>query len=1018
VAIAHRRVREVVALGIVLAGVLRAFALDPSLDVSQYAHTAWKVRDGFTKGQITSLAQTSDGYLWLGTEFGLMRFDGARAVLWQPPAGQLPGNYIGALLVSRDDTLWIGTLKGLASWKNGKLTTYPELSEENVGALLEDREGTVWVGTISTLGAGGRLCAIRNGSLQCHGEDGSLGPGVMDLFEDSKGNLWVGAQNGFWRWKPGTSEFFSVPGELDGVRFGGDDDGALIIGGLTGLKRFKGGHIEPFTVSGLVQPFSVRRMLRDRDGALWIGTAESGIVHVHQGKEDVFSQADTLTGNNPGHLIEDREGNVWVSTLDGLDRFRPYSIPTISVKQGLSNSAAWTVLAAKDSSVWIGTYNALNRWERGQITVFGRHIGSQNSDGKPIGLMPTSLFQDSEGRVWVATTHEFGYLENDRFVPVTALPGGYVNSIAEVPAGHLWVAYQDAGLFHLFQGRVVQRIPWAGFGHKDPVKVLVADPSQNGLWLGFYQGGVAYFADGRIREYYSSGNGLGEGIVNDLRFGPRGALWVATESGLSRIKDGKVATLTSKNGLPCDSVLWMMEDDDHAFWLLMPCGLVRLTKSELDAWVGDPNKILSTTVFDNSDGVRTRARAGGFTPHVAKSQDGKIRFAAWDGVSVIDPHHLSFNKLPPPVHVEEIIADGKTYDATDGLRLPPLVRDLEIHYTALSLVAPDKIRFRFKLEGQDKDWREVVNRRRVEYSNLPPRNYRFRVSASNNSGVWNEAGTFLDFSVAPAYYQTIWFRSVCVIAFLGLLAALYELRLRQVARQFNMRLEERVNERIRIARDLHDTLLQSFQGVLLKFHAVTYLLPDRAAEAQKNLEAVIEQARAAITEGRDAVQGLRSSALVTNDLAGAITALGEELAACQTDQNSPDCRVHVEGAARNLAPILCDEVYRIAGEALRNAFRHAHATRIEVEIRYDRRQFRVRVRDNGKGIDSKILGGDGRAGHYGLPGMHERAKLVGGRLAVWSEVDSGTELELTIPASVAYAKSAAGSPSVPVGKGA
>jgi signal transduction histidine kinase len=333
------------------------------------------------------------------------------------------------------------------------------------------------------------------------------------------------------------------------------------------------------------------------------------------------------------------------------------------------------------------------------------------------------------------------------------------------------------------------------------------------------------------------------------------------------------------------------------------------------------------------------------------------------------------------------------------------VRDLEIDYTALSLVAQEKVLFRYKLEGRDSDWQDAGNRRQAYYGNVSPGNYRFRVSACNNSGVWNEAGTFLDFAIAPAYYQTAWFRLLCATAFLALLGALYQLRMRQVARQFNMRLEERVGERTRIARELHDTLLQSFQGVLMKFYAVTNLIPSRPAEAQKTLETVIEQARRAVTEGRDAVLGLRSSAVGTNDLALAIGAFGEELAADQTGQTCPEFRVQVEGTPRDLAPLVRDEAHRIACEALRNAFRHAQAGRIEVEIGYDQRQLRLLVRDNGKGIDPNVLSGGGRTGHYGLPGMHERAKLVGGKLALCSKLDSGTEVELTIPASVAYIKS-------------
>jgi signal transduction histidine kinase len=441
---------------------------------------------------------------------------------------------------------------------------------------------------------------------------------------------------------------------------------------------------------------------------------------------------------------------------------------------------------------------------------------------------------------------------------------------------------------------------------------------------------------------------------------------------------------------------------------------VRVARSELDTRASARDKTpgtIRTTVFDNSDGLRTLAVVGDYTPRVAKSGDGKLWFMSPDGISVVDPHQLPYNKLPPPVHIEQIISNHKSYpvssDANGNVRLPPRLRDLQIDYTALSLVAPEKVLFRYKLEGWDRDWQDAGTRRQAFYSNLPPRSYRFRVMACNNSGVWNEAGTFLDFSITPAYYQTWWFRSLCVLAFLGLLVALYRLRLHQLARQYNMRLETRVAERTRIARELHDTLLQSFQGVLLKFHAVTYVVLDRPAEAQKTLQSVIEQARQAITEGRDAVQGLRSPGLVGNDIAQALGMLGKDLANDQNGVPRPDFHVQVEGTPRDLSPLLRDDIYRIACEALRNAFEHSHARRIEVEIRYDQRRLRLRIRDNGKGIDPKVLSAGGRVGHYGFPGMHERAKLVGGKLAVWSDLNSGTEAELTIPASLAYAKSSA-----------
>jgi len=1024
-------------LSAALAGMLLAWhpcalALNPALDVSQYAHTSWKISDGFSKGVIRSIAQTPDGYLWLGTEFGLLRFDGVRAVPWQPPPDQhLPSNYIWSLLTARDGTLWIGTFKGLASWKGGKLTQYAEFAGQVVFILLEDREGVVWAGTGGT-GAinSGRLCAIQNGKAKCYGEDGRFGNSVFSLYEH-RGNLWAGASTGLWRWKPAAPKVYPIPSppEIRGLIEG--DNGALWIAMRVGMRQFVDGKVEvvPLPAGGASRP---RKLLRDREGALWIGT-DQGLFHVHQGRTDVFVRSDGLSGDNVSSLFEDREGNIWVATLNGLDRFRDFAVATISENQGLSMVPAVSVLGDKDGGVWVGTFDGLNRWNHGQNTIYRKRsvrpltrsahpqpVHEINDDGLPYDAL-MSLFRDESGRIWVSTLRGVAYFEDGRFVPVRSVPGGIVHSIAEESAGNLWINDQTNGLLHLLGGSLVEQIPMAKLRHKDFVTALVPDRARGGLWLGFIQGGVAYFKDGQVRASYAASEGMGEGRVGYLRVDQDGAVWAATEGGLSRLKSGRVATLTGKNGLPCDAVHWMMEDEAASFWLFMPCGLARVARSEMDAWAaavdkdGNSNRTIQATVFDSSDGVRSHPIPGGYTPQVAKSGDGRLWFATLDGVSVVDPHHLPFNKIPPPVHIEQIIADRKSYEASSQLRLPPLVRDLEIDYTALSLAAPEKVLFRYKLEGHDREWQDAGTRRQAFYNDLPPRNYRFRVAACNNSGVWNEAGASFDFSVAPAYYQTLWFRLSCAAAFLALLGALYQLRLRQVAARFNTQLEARVSERTRIARDFHDTLLQSFQGVLLKFHAVTYQLPDRPEEARQTLENVIAQARQAVTEGRDAVQGLRSSTVVTNDLARAISTLGEELAAC-AGQNCPEFRLHVEGTTRDLAPLVRDDVHRIVCEALRNAFRHAQAGRIEVEIHYERRQLRLRVLDNGKGMDQETLSGGGRPGHFGLAGMQERAKLVGGKLTVLSRLEAGTEAELTIPASVAYAKASAERRSMPSGQ--
>ena len=662
-------------------------------------------------------------------------------------------------------------------------------------------------------------------------------------------------------------------------------------------------------------------------------------------------------------------------------------------------------MAGNEGSVWIGGSAGLDRWKHGQISAFrGLEKAWKSNATASTSSGAESLVEDSTGRIWIATFSGLAYLDSERLVPLKDVPGGYVHSLAEVPSGRLWIANQNLGLFHVFDGKVTEKFPWTELGHKDHAFVIEADPSRKGLWLGFWQGGLVYFANGQIEKTYSATDGLGEGRVNHLRFGPRGALWVATEGGLSRIKDGHIATLSSRNGLPCDIVHWSMEDDDHAIWLYVSCGLVRIAKSELDTWAGNPTRVVQTTIFNASDGIRTHAFASVYSPTVAKSGDGRIWFTVWDGVSIIDPRHLPFNKLPPPVHIEQVTADDQTYDATNGLRLPPHVRYLAIDYTALSLVAPEKVRFRYRLEGEDKDWREVVNDRQVQYTNLAPKHYRFRVLACNNSGVWNEQGASLDFVIPPAWYQTNWFRALCVAAFLAVLWGLYHLRVLQLQREFNAALEARVGERTRVARDLHDTVLQSFHGLLLRFQTVFQLLPERPIEAKERLGSAIDQAAEALTEGRDAVQGLRDSVVQGNDLARALSTLGEELVAGSTSHR-PAFRVAVEGESRDLHPIIRDEIFKIAAEALRNVFRHAQARQVEVEIRYNEEQFRLRVRDDGRGVDPKVLADDGREGHYGMHGMRERTEVIGGKLEIWSQLNAGTEVELTIPGNLAYARS-------------
>jgi signal transduction histidine kinase/ligand-binding sensor domain-containing protein len=998
-----------------------ALALDPSLDVSQYAHTAWQVREGFTQGYIKSIVQTPDGYIWLGTGFGLFRFDGVRAERWQPPLNgePLPSSSIVSLHVARDGTFWIGTMEGIASWRDGKLTRYPELAGLVISSILEDRNARVWVGTYS-LAPPGKLCAIDGTNVHCYGSDVALGNGVNGLYEDSHDVLWVVGPNGVWRWRPGPPRFYHMPFGFSSVRdLGEADDGTLLIPWPGRLARFGGGKLETHPYPAPARNVAGVRLLRDRDGGVWIGTVGAGVVHLHQGRAEVFSQADGLSSDLVTSLFEDREGDVWVATLGGLDRFRNYAVTTYAQHEGLGTiPGSASVVAAQDGSIWMGTTDGLRMWNHGEVTIYGRadnHESQSRTLWLPVRYVAdrrlghgvfVRVFADNAGRILVSTAYAFGYIENGRFVSIRGVPVGVVSSVAQDKQGNLWIANEDQGLLRLSKDGTVQRISWASIGHKDGAQSLAADRSTGGLWLGFNAGGVAYFNDGHIKETYGRAEGLGSGRVSALYIETDDTVWAATDGGLSRIKNGRVLTLTSKNGLPCDGIHWITQDENDSFWLHMTCGLVRIGRTELDAWAIDSERKVKTTVFDSSDGALNEPVAFRAGSQVTRSSDGKMWFQGVGGASVIDPQHLPSNKITPPVHIERITTSGKTYDASNGMRLPPRIRDLKIDYTALSFVAPEKVQFRYQLEGQDRNWREVANDREAQYSNLRPGDYVFRVAAANNSGVWNEAGDTLHFSIAPAYYETNWFRALCVAAFLGLLWALYQFRLHQLRQQFTAGLEARVKERTRIARELHDTLLQSFHGLMFQFQAVRNMLPGRPDEAMDVLDGAIGATEQAISEGRSAIQQLRSEQLGEGDLSQWLTATGQELARLQSDNGDvPIFRLTVEGERKTLTALPRDEVCRITREILRNAFQHAEANQIEAEIRYDDRELRVRIRDDGKGIARQVLQAGGSAGHWGLRGVRERAQQIGARLDFWSEAGAGTEVELTIPASIAYEKS-------------
>jgi signal transduction histidine kinase len=529
-------------------------------------------------------------------------------------------------------------------------------------------------------------------------------------------------------------------------------------------------------------------------------------------------------------------------------------------------------------------------------------------------------------------------------------------------------------------------------------RILAPDP-QGGIWIGTLKGDLALFRKGVLKEFPINAKA---DLIRQIIADSDGSVLAGSADGLIGVREGKVQRMTTKNGLPCNFVTSFIEDRDRNWWLYTDCGIVEIPDSELKRWWKNPEAIIQIRVLDESDG----ARAGRpVFNSAAYSSDGRVWFAQGNVVQMIDPARLSQKALPAMAHIQSLSVDRKEFPASGNLKLSPHPRDVQIDYTSPELLIPQKVKFRYRIDGYDRDWHEAGTRRQAFYTDLPPGNYSFRVIACNSDGVWNNRAAKLDFSIAPAYYQTNWFRGTVVAAFFLALWGLYQLRLRQIAREYNAHLEGRVDERLRVARDLHDTLLQTFQGLIPVFQAARNLLPLRADRAAEVLDEGLHDAADAIVEGRNAIQNLRAEPSQERDLGCLLNTAGQELAQSpEAEGSAPAFRVVVEGSRLPLAPLLQDEIYRIGREMLRNAFRHAHAARIEAEIRYERDMFRLRIRDDGKGMDSSVLKQGARTGHWGLAGMHERAKKMGGRLKIWSEPGAGTEAELTVPARIAYAK--------------
>jgi signal transduction histidine kinase/ligand-binding sensor domain-containing protein len=984
-----------------------SFGQTPPSENLRLGHDSWTFKDG-APDTVFTLAQTNDGLLWLGSQTGLVRFDGVRFETFQSPfSNQLLSISVYALFAPASGGLWIGYGTGGFSFVNhGRITNYEAEPGSPTGAVwtfAQSRDGIIWAATTNGLWRfdGSRWRHIGAESEAPQGN-------VHHLGFDSEGTLWVLAGASYGRLDlvcllPGAKQFKLAATHLPVFGFTFNADGVVTTepepDWLANSRHRSNGH----AAYPVLRKDSFQTV--DRNNGVWMlhqdhavmrvpakGRLSDAIKQVPPSNAEIYEIRPYYTDS--ARLV-DREGNIWFGTGNGLDRF--FNSPLMKQDIPLGNVG---LAAGDDGAIWIAMvtrpnfylYRVLDGKTETLLRLKGQYLCF-------VYRAPDkALWFGTDGGIWRLVGRDLTHIG---LPPELAAQVMFLQAIAQDPHGAMWVSFGSRGLYRLADG------VWTPYGgRKDLPRANVGVEFSDNLgrvWFGYEKSQLAVLDGDRIRVFGPS-DGVKVGNVTAIH-GRGEEIWIGGELGLQRVGNGRIQSVSAINHELLRGIVGIIETADGDLWLNGLSGIVHLPRSELSEALKNASYQLKGERFGRRAGLEELAAMTRPLQTAIEDSDGKLWFAG-KRVVWIDPAHARRKVPPPPITVESFAADGMSYEPITPLTLPARTGSVQINYGATSLSDPEAIHFRYRLEELDKGWSEALVAAPVTYRNLRPGSYHFSVEASDINGAWSGAPANMAFTVLPAFYQTLWFRSLLVILFLAMLGGLYWLRLRQLARQYSVRLEERVSERTRIARELHDTLLQSFQGLLLRFQTASELFPTRPAEAKQTLDAAIEQAAEAITEGRDAVQGLRSSTVVTNDLAMAVTALGEQLAADETNPNGTIFHVDVEGTPRNLYPTLRDGVYRIAGEALRNAFRHAQARRIEVEIRYAERQLRLRIRDDGRGIDPKLLGEDEYTGHYGLPGMRERAELAGGKLAVWSELDSGTEVELSIPASKAYATSA------------
>lgn len=1004
---------------------------------------------GLSQQRVTHIVQDDRGFLWFGTQYGLNRYDGYRfRVFKNDPADpdSLCDVHSTALFKDRAGRLWVGCAYSVDRYDpvTEKFVHYrleapgSARTSSAVRHISEDRDGHLWLST----GNGLYRLDPKNGGVERFAHDGadpySLSSSeIKSSGEDRSGTFWVANGAGIDQFDRRTGRVtLHVPlQESTGLEFYEDRRGTFWIlqatgNGLATLDRsthrlvrysFAAKQLPGLPMTG------VSSMLEDQDGTLWVGTLSDGILkldperrHVTRYRNDP-ADIESLAENRITRLFQDREGHIWTgfsATAPGF--FMTGTLPFTKLPFDAANpdnlGAALVNVLYEDrhGMLWMGTTGALNRLDRksGQLT----HL---SIPGNGISADVISIIQDPSGdALWVGTSGQGLYrldtssqrlvgFRHDRDDPTSLSDNGVIRLFYD-SRGWLWIGTTNGLNRFDPASRTFTRYRHSGPETEHVYRSIVED-AHGMLWLDADGDGVQRFDPATgiftpIRFTNADESAFLYKRVQSLHVDRTGAVWAGTSNGLYRfdVDTGANTYYTERDGLPSNTVSCVFEDAFGELWMGTSEGLSRLDRERK-----------TFRNYSSADGLPGRDFTGWSACY--RGASGEMFFGGFAGAVAFHPQNVRELDFVPPVVLTGFqlagaaVAPGpnsplsRVIDYTHALDLSYRQNSFAIEFAALGFRSPSTNRYRYKLVGLEDTWREVGSDRRfASYTTLPAGHYRFQVQGATSRGQWNESGAEVAIDIRPPWWATWWFRSLLVLLVLALIVGTYLLRIRQIAQRFDIRLEERVNERTRIARELHDSLLQSFQGLVYRLQAVHALLPDRTPEAAALLEKALDHSDRAIAEGRAAVHDLRSNLPVASDLPNALTALGQELDA--DGLSPPSFRVLVEGKARPVAPLVRDDVYRIAREALRNAAQHSRARHIEAELHYGEKAFILRVRDDGVGIDAEAVSGAPRAGHWGLQGMRERAESFGARLDVWSEHGAGTEIEMSIPAPIAYAR--------------